>query len=786
MSAWALALAFAFTSASALAAGHASLNVCDFGAVGDGVHDDTLAIQKAADAMFPGGIDSNHYVRTMRNRHLDGIPDGANGEVFFPKGTYRVTGPVVFNYSVNVRGEAGAKIRNDAKDSPTFYFQRGFRVRIDDLSFEGGGEHVNHWARNSTDASLFISRCRFSGASGTALVSRGYREIAPNEDKDLEKYRSLAPYVVERYADGRAKLTDSHAGKKVGWFWNSTLITVENCRFEMNKMAFDLASDCMNVRDSVVVADASEEGPAAYGSTGVNLENVRFELKGRKVGPNRCAIECGGYGLTRCSFFSEAPVPAVKSRTRGCTGVCASTLRLIDTTLANCGAPLVDFVDHSFPNMVVVDGLKPAAPAARRQRIFRFDRKPTEEDLAIWQRDGTKDKSSTLPPMDYARLFGVSLANVDETAFDATLPSALAKLVQDAPPGGRVRCEERVTYDFPFAGAKVFTDDAIGAPKYNVDQDDTARLQALFDMAAKAKVAEVILPAAWIRIALPICIRGKVAVRVRGRAVVAGPDDAPLFRVSEGSEVLFENIMFHYGANAVSCGGKNGKAWFRNCYFYDQFGPSVIAGLRRGEAAGWRIELNGGTIDTARLFSGAASPFLMDGVWLTLTPDRPWKRHRPSYVCIENFERGMFIAKSICGVPRYFENNEVFVKTPGKIGDFRWIDNYGKLLAYNFRFGGERRGITPVYAYPDASTYVEGGVSYHKNNGHLRTGSSAAGMSSEKDDLKFVDVAGFNFTESPSFHVGVQNPSGGYDRRTTGFVYNCTPYPSPERKDKAK
>ena len=350
----------------------------------------------------------------------------------------------------------------------------------------------------------------------------------------------------------------------------------------------------------------------------------------------------------------------MRSTVRGCTSVCFSTFRLIDTTLSNCGAPLIDFLDHSFPNMVVVDGLKPAVPTTRRQRIFRFDRAPTEEDLAVWQRDGTKGKSSVLPQMDYSRCFGVSLANIDEKAFDATLPPALAKLAREAPPGGRVKCSERVTYDFPFAGAKVFADDAIGVPKYNVSQDDTARLQALFDRAAKAGVAEVVLPAAWIRTELPVRIRGKVAVRVHGRAVLAGPDDVPLFRGSEGSEVLFENIMFHYGANAVSCGGKKGRVWFRNCNFYDQFGPSIVAGLRRGEAAGWRIELNGGTIDTARLFSGAASPFLMDGVWLVLTPDRPWKRHRPSYVSIENFELGTFVAKSICGVPRYFENNEVF------------------------------------------------------------------------------------------------------------------------------
>ena len=73
---------------------------------------------------------------------------------------------------------------------------------------------------------------------------------------------------------------------------------------------------------------------------------------------------------------------------------------------------------------------------------------------------------------------------------------------------------------------------------------------------------------------------------------------------------------------------------------------------------------------------------------------------------------------------------------------------------------------------------MEGCFSYHKNNGHLRAGGFAAAISSEKENLKFVDVCGFNFTEDPSFHVGIQNESGGYDCRTDGFVFNCTPYSS--------
>lgn len=774
-------------SLSAAAAGHASLNVRDFGAVGDGVHDDTLAIQKAADALYPGGIKDGRYVRTVRLRHVDGISDGANGEVFFPKGVYRVTGPVAFENSVNVRGEPGAVIRNVAKDKPTFYFSNGYRVRLDDLAFEGGSTQVRQWARNLTDASLFVSRCSFTGSSGAALVSVGFCDN-PGGGKNVDSRSSLAPFVIEREGDGRVRLLDNHAGKKLSWFWNSTLIIVENCRFTDNAMAFQLAADGINIRNCTVRAPASGKGPAAQAKTSVRMESVRFEIPGRAVHPTRCALACGGgqMVLTDCAFVSDADVPAVESRDHACSSVVSSSLRFIDTTLANGNAPLVRFPEDCMPNMLVVDGLRAPSRPSGRKRLFSFAREPSKDDLVRWQRENSKGKGSVLPPMPVECFFGISLANVDEAAYDAALPAALAQYLRPVPADTRLRQKEHVTYDFPFAGGAKLSDGEMGSASYaDKDRDDTARLEALFAKAAKAGTAEVTLPAGWLRVSSPVTVRGKVAVRVRGRAVLVGRDDIPIFRIAGGSEVLFENIVFNFGANAVSCDGKAGRAWFRNCYFYDQLHASVTVGLKRGDGPGWRIEVNGGCVDTAHFFSGAAKPFLIDGIWLTTAPDRPWKRHRASYVCIENFEGGVMALQGVCGVPRYFENAEVFRKTPGKVGDYRWFDNYGKLEVRHFRFGGERCGLTPIYNHPGATAYVDGSISYHKNNGHLRPLRAAAAMSSAKDDVRFVDVVGFNFMDDPSFYVAEQGEDGSYSTRLTeGHVFNCLPYPSNEAKSK--
>ena len=50
-------------------------------------------------------------------------------------------------------------------------------------------------------------------------------------------------------------------------------------------------------------------------------------------------------------------------------------------------------------------------------------------------------------------------------------------------------------------------------------------------------------------------------------------------------------------------------------------------------------------------------------------------------------------------------------------------------------------------------------------------------MSSEKDDVRFVDVMGFNFTTDPSFYLAVQEKDGSYGKQVlSGFVFNCFPF----------
>jgi hypothetical protein len=105
-----------------------TVSVKDFGAVGDGVADDTTAIQDAADYIYNGGV---------------GV---YGGELYFPQGTYKITSAITISQRTLIKGSGKGSTVISAIGCSGFYAAnsvRGtFNINIRDISIGGDGTGV--------------------------------------------------------------------------------------------------------------------------------------------------------------------------------------------------------------------------------------------------------------------------------------------------------------------------------------------------------------------------------------------------------------------------------------------------------------------------------------------------------------------------------------------------------------------------------------------------------------------------------------------------------------------
>ena len=171
-----------------------------YGAVGDGVTDDTDAIQKAI-----------NYIRTISRNILlasqptvDDLPKFANEkaigsnsdnivapELFFPKGRYIVSRTLVGG-SLFLRGENGSVIVMKDSEKDVLYLNWGYRLRISSLAFDGGRRQVLLYTANNDIANLCIENCTFRNSTGYAIWSRNFRRPGGKDFRTI----TMGPYEV--------------------------------------------------------------------------------------------------------------------------------------------------------------------------------------------------------------------------------------------------------------------------------------------------------------------------------------------------------------------------------------------------------------------------------------------------------------------------------------------------------------------------------------------------------------------------------------------------------------
>ena len=764
-----------------------ALNVRDFGAKGDGTTDDTLAIQRAADE----AVGYSDFT-ILRSRYIPRGRDGTNAEIYFPAGTYRITGPVRFLHSVSLRGEKGSLIRNDLPDEASFFFSVAERVHVEDLAFEGGSVHLAHWTRNFDTANFLVDRCTFRKATTRAIWSHSYRYAEGTkkheEDGNKVKQGDMVPaYEESRLPDGRWKLVLRDLDSLASWA-NSTLIVISNCRFEDNAGCIRAHSDGTNVRNCTFRVPRHAVGPVISSNGAHHLRRLDMFIE-RNPDAEQYALEVMGAEntvVTGCRIRSDGDLTAVRCLQHPCTRYWAGRVCLEDVRLDTGKAPLISFGRGCIPNMLTIRKITDISERRRKggKPLLAFDEIPTDENMLaeLNVQCDTKRSVWAMPFIGLERSHGFAISETDDS-FDVNLPPAMRRHLRKAVDAEWL-CSRKERYDYTPIGGCTFANREIGVRtlKDADGRDDTAALRALLAEAEAAGGGVVVLPPKWLRITDTLTVPDRVTLHGCGRTCIWMADDGkPTFRIPDGREVLFRNILFHCGKNAVELTGSSGRTRFYHCFWYNQLEHAILAESAKVPSR-QRIELSGGCANFPFLYSGNAT-VLFDCFWYETAPDRPPEVVNPSYAAIRNLPGGHLMMYDLLGVPVYFEwpgREKVFGPIAeldrNQIGEYRWVDNYGRFEAWEMRFGGEFGGLNSVYHFgKDAFTLIEGGCNASTCN-RLAARYADLVVDSRSAKAKLVEATCFDFDGRPCRRVVLKRNKGF--EAILGHEQNSFPYES--------
>ncbi|MBR2839054.1 MAG: hypothetical protein IKE55_09740 [Kiritimatiellae bacterium] len=741
-------------------AGYCSINVKDFGAVGDGVHDDTLALQKAADAVYPDGkyISGRDFL-PLRKRFISSSPGGPAREVFFPKGIYRITGPVVFTHPQTLRGEDGAVIRNEADGQDTFYMQYTKYTRVENLVFEGGRTQLRIWTIDGTGP-MVVQKCTFRRAAQLGFSYRTYAWKDKPVHGEMDHNESdCSPCIVTRRSDGRCDVTPRDPSLMKNNY-SSALLLIERCRFEDNAKAFSIISDGQIVRDCTVNAPRWAAGPAVEVKGKTLFQRTKFDVA-RNPDLEQYAIMTHHLITTiqDCEVTSDGDLTAVLAAGRGCISTIGTRLAIRNLRVDTGLAPLVRIPKLTFPNMLSVRGVEAVKRLPKPKPLLKFEKEPLEGDVPVWRELAKKEAVYVMPEMAPERCYSVAVSGVDPAVFDLRVPKLVERFLWKPPADAYEPDTECFGQIEPSEWGKVYADASMGADTGEMLlAADDYKLHKLFARAmdeAAGAPCTVCLPPRWLTVKTPIRLRGKVRVTVDGIAVLTGrTDEEPMFTVEEGADVVFENILFRGGRHVLQADVPAGRARFFFCGFFDQAESSVHS-VAKGKSA-MRIEMSGCNGHSHDFYRGNANPMLFDGTEFNPGVNHRRGEEKPSYCPMTNLAGGRLEYHSVLSSPMLFEFVWPFSKiyekpTPEQMGDFRWVDNYGTFRAYDMRFGGEWDGLTAVYQYgKDATTYIEGGLSVQLCQRCL-AGRAIVYTDTPESQVRLAEVSGFDFPSECPF-----------------------------------
>ena len=694
-----------------------SINVKTFGAKGDGITDDTKAIQSAVNA------NTDQYKNwALRVEHWDHLTKGAidnpHSEIVFPAGTYKISSPIVLGRFVYLRGIGEAMIQQADPNQDSFYFNGVQQAVVENLRFKGGKTQLHFWTNNIGIACLTVSHCTFIDSSSYAIECRSYTQ----QVKGLDNTKPWSPYQVE-WTNGFPKLTPNNAVNLKPWF-NSTVTDINHCRFENVMHAVDLSGDTAVIRDCEVITNPQMEGAVFRLADLIHL----YRIKGTaRLNPykHQYWIETAPY-----NFYSSISLRDCDLDTDSAAGMCLIRSDMLPNgtsiIIENCRVKSAISPEGSMlfiekgtePNIISINGVteisgKPVKAvaweqtpdAATLERIKDQPKFARSEDIYKIQIAGNSPSVENDVPEIFSPLL---LKPIPASAFKETYVPELSWQYDDL--------EARALQ----------TGKVLFASKFGVDQDpktdDTASIQRVFDAASKQGNCLVIFPAGVFTLSDTVRLPANVVMRVAGTAAfVQSNEEKDLFQATAAQEIAFKNCAFNGGRNGVNISSRNdqkARISFENCSFYDQRdnGIQALAGnSKTSEQNQTELQVQGGIFGTMHGITTNATHSQLNAFVSVNDP------HLNDDAFIKNLGGQMRI-EAMLSNPKLWQGKRSEGKVPENITNWqyskntRWIDNWGKLYSLDTRYGGECGGMCNVVnRSTDGTVFISGGNSRFYN-----------------------------------------------------------------------
>lgn len=686
----------------------ASINVKDYGAKGDGIADDTKAIQTAVNAMM-----SQYEKWPLRVRHWNklsnGILDNPHSEIVFPAGTYKISSPIVFRRYASVRGIGKAVIHQVHPEKDNLYFHGLLRSTVENLQFEGGRIQLRFWTANNGTARVNVQNCVFTNSSGYAIECTSFsKKLQPGEKMDGSKRWS--PYEME-WIEGYPRLTENSA-TDLQVYNNSTYTDISHCRFENVRGVADLSGDSSAIRDCQISVSPQLEG-AVFRLTGLmhlqRIEGVAQPAPGKAQHWIEAAGRYREITVRDCDFNTSTPQGICLMRSKAIQ--LNSSIIVDNSRVKSAGSPegaLIWIGADTQPSIVTVRGT--TETSGKPVKAILWEKTPATG----WLQDSRARYG-----------YAVSLEN-NSPNISSAVPDTIKPLLLDPIPASVLQDTFVPAQDWEYQDVEsqiLAIGKVLQATDYGVDQDpktdDTVAIQKAFDAAAQGP-SVIVFPAGVMTLSDTVRLPTSVVVRGAGvTSFVMNSNDRDIFSTKDARTIGFKNCDFSGGLNGLYLGSsKTQKARFAfdNCAFYDQQENGILALAGKGEIGEpnqTELRVLGGIFATKHGLTTNASHTYLGTFWAMNDP------HLSDDDFIRNLGGAMRI-QAVMMNPVLWQGDRS--KPPATLKDWqlskntRWLDNWGKLYLIDNRFGGESGGMCNVYQRSEeGSLYIEGGITRFMN-----------------------------------------------------------------------